>query len=254
MSDFKESEHPRTPSGTKEGGQFTGKIVKVHKVTDTREWEDVDDKWKPIPGSGQIGNCYRCGKEHEIHVEVELDNGQHVTVGTSCSHAGDVESARKRIGSLANASKKKMMWQKEYDKYHALDTQAREHYEKLTHGPRPPIKMEMVELAGKQRPALKMEDATAPMYTSTEEWIVSDWKNRHQGQAPTQDEIKKVFAEENADIVFNYWVAKRMEEKFPGISILNARSQVAASELGRLRKSHPELFAGESKQGDKPNA
>jgi len=60
-------------------------IIKILSVVDTREYEEgPDDKWYPIPGSGREHQCYRCGRLHEIHAEVLLDDEKIVVVGTGC--------------------------------------------------------------------------------------------------------------------------------------------------------------------------
>lgn len=56
------------------------KIKKIIEVVDTREYETMEgrlgrDRSVPIPGSGEINVCCRCGKEHEVHVHVEFEDG-----------------------------------------------------------------------------------------------------------------------------------------------------------------------------------
>ncbi len=52
------------------------KILKVVSVVDTREYEEQGDSFVPIPGSGNSNTCTRCGREHEIHWTVLLEDGQ----------------------------------------------------------------------------------------------------------------------------------------------------------------------------------
>lgn len=85
------------------------RIVKVLRVEDTRQWEEIeDDKWIPIPGSGIENQCARCNRSHEVHATVEVlgDDGQigAVIVGTGCMHADETEFAKK-ITSVLNAQR-----------------------------------------------------------------------------------------------------------------------------------------------------
>lgn len=84
------------------------KIIKILRVEDTRNWEEIeDDVWVPIPGTGIENNCGRCGRSHEVHatVEVEADGilGSMI-VGTGCMHADEAEVAGK-IRSILNAQR-----------------------------------------------------------------------------------------------------------------------------------------------------
>ncbi len=82
-------------------------IVKILSVVDTREWEEgPDDKWYPIPGSGREHQCYRCGRLHEIHAEVLLDDGKTVVVGTGCMKESATElPLAKRAISVLNSTR-----------------------------------------------------------------------------------------------------------------------------------------------------
>lgn len=84
-------------------------IKHVHSVTDTRERELVTGEngreySRPIPGSGTLNACARCGKEHEVHAAVELSNGRLVTMGTGCAQKQSPETAT-RIKALETAAK-----------------------------------------------------------------------------------------------------------------------------------------------------
>ena len=82
-------------------------IVKILSVVDTREYEEgPDDKWYPIPGSGREHQCYRCGRLHEIHAEVLLDDGKTVVVGTGCMKESSTElPMAKRALSILNSTR-----------------------------------------------------------------------------------------------------------------------------------------------------
>lgn len=82
------------------------RIVRVVRVEDTREWEEgPDERWHPIPGSGRAHECARCGKDHEVHAEVELSDGSHVIVGTGCAKADSLAIATQIKGLDAKAKR-----------------------------------------------------------------------------------------------------------------------------------------------------
>jgi hypothetical protein len=60
-------------------------IVRIVGITDTRTYEEQGDRWVPIPGSGDIRQCTRCNRDHEVHAEVELADGSSAVVGTGCA-------------------------------------------------------------------------------------------------------------------------------------------------------------------------
>lgn len=68
-------------------------IVRVVAVHDTREWVEDGDRWVAIPGSGVSRSCDRCGRDHEIHVEVELADGRTALIGQGCARGDSMESA-----------------------------------------------------------------------------------------------------------------------------------------------------------------
>jgi hypothetical protein len=72
------------------------RIVAIERVVDTRDWEEVaDGKFAPVPGSGNPRPCDHCGREHEVHVYVKLDDGSTMIVGSSCAK-GDIAAPIKR--------------------------------------------------------------------------------------------------------------------------------------------------------------
>jgi hypothetical protein len=79
------------------------RIVKVLKVHDTRQYEEIGDKWVAISGTGEFNTCSRCGRMHEVHVYVLLNDGSSAIVGSGCckQESLDVQS---RITSLVSAS------------------------------------------------------------------------------------------------------------------------------------------------------
>lgn len=68
-------------------------IQKILSVVDTRQFEEIGDRWVPIPGSGHDHICSRCGRPHEIHATVLLDNGTEMLVGTGCASKENAELA-----------------------------------------------------------------------------------------------------------------------------------------------------------------
>jgi hypothetical protein len=82
------------------------KIVRIIRVVDTRTYEEVgDDRWEPIPGSGDENQCARCGRMHEVHAHVLLEDNSSAVVGTGCARGDDLVKAS-AFASAANASKR----------------------------------------------------------------------------------------------------------------------------------------------------
>lgn len=68
-------------------------------VVDTRTWEEGDDdKWHPIPGSGDPRPCDRCGKQHEIHVTVTYPS-KSLCVGTTCATDPEAPFVKKAVAT-----------------------------------------------------------------------------------------------------------------------------------------------------------
>lgn len=66
-------------------------IVGIVSIVDTRQYEERGDRWVPIPGSGEISQCDRCGRDHEVHATVELADGGCAVVGTGCMNGASLE-------------------------------------------------------------------------------------------------------------------------------------------------------------------
>lgn len=79
-------------------------IVRIIAVCDTREREEIGERFVPIPGSGSIRSCDRCNRDHEIHVEVELSDGRTTVVGQGCAKSESMEMQGK-IKSAISAAK-----------------------------------------------------------------------------------------------------------------------------------------------------
>ena len=76
-------------------------IDRLIRVTDTREYQEIGDRWVPIPGSGLESECARCGRSHEIHAEVALEDGSTAVVGVSCARGDSIEPEVRRGASRA---------------------------------------------------------------------------------------------------------------------------------------------------------
>ena len=79
-------------------------IARILAVRDTRDRIEVGDRWVPVPGSGQLRPCDRCGREHEIHVDVELSDGRRANIGSGCAKGESME-VQSRLKSAVSAAK-----------------------------------------------------------------------------------------------------------------------------------------------------
>jgi len=79
-------------------------IKRILAVRDTRDRIEVGDRWVAVPGSGQLRPCDRCGREHEIHVDVELSDGRHANIGSGCAKGESME-VQSRLKSAVSAAK-----------------------------------------------------------------------------------------------------------------------------------------------------
>lgn len=112
-------------------------IVRIVKVRDTREYEEVSDGvFKPIPGSGKESFCARCGRPHEVHAEVELADKRHVIVGTGCMMGSRLEKEAKTGAGLAKTIAK---WEKQLESLRAIEKRYKETMKRVEHIPLPPV-------------------------------------------------------------------------------------------------------------------
>jgi hypothetical protein len=80
-------------------------ITKILDVRDTRDRIEVgDDRWVAVPGTGLLRPCDRCGREHEIHVDVELSDGTRANIGSGCAKGESME-VQGRLKSAVSAAK-----------------------------------------------------------------------------------------------------------------------------------------------------
>lgn len=81
-------------------------IVRILKVVDTRDFEEVGDRMVPVPNSGTPRACDRCGRDHEIHVDVELSDGSTACIGQGCARGDSMEPAIRAAVSSATTRAK----------------------------------------------------------------------------------------------------------------------------------------------------
>jgi len=79
-------------------------ITRILDVRDTRDRIEIDDRWVPVPGSGELRPCDRCCREHEIHVDVELSDGTRANIGSGCARGESME-VQGRLKSAVSAAK-----------------------------------------------------------------------------------------------------------------------------------------------------
>jgi len=79
-------------------------IARIIDVRDTRDRIEIDDRWVPVPGSGDLRPCDRCCREHEIHVDVELSDGRRANIGSGCARGESME-VQSRLKSAVSAAK-----------------------------------------------------------------------------------------------------------------------------------------------------
>jgi len=149
------------------------KIVKVLSVVDTREYEEgPDDKFHPIPGSGAEHECARCGRLHEVHAEVLLDDGTTRTVGTTCAGA-ETTDIQSKLRTGAAAAKRLRVLEAERAKLLALAAEwdrVRAEVEALP----------LPEVTGRTGERAIGSRETFPIWTmgDAEVWDVGGWDNK----------------------------------------------------------------------------
>ena len=194
------------------------KIVRILSVEDTREGElrageNGRDKWVPIPGSGTMNVCDRCGKGHEVHATVQLDDGSRAVVGVGCMKKENAELAAKfkSMESATTAVKKaeaeKALLERKCEAY----KRARSNAEKL---PFPEITIKPNKWRGEGYEDWEMGD----------QWVMVT-KLRPPDPNPSVEEIRKRDRKKDRDnakeSLPRRWRAKRAEEfyhqEFPGM-------------------------------------
>lgn len=77
-------------------------VARVLDVSDTREYELAAGpsgrmRWRPIPGTGEPRPCDRCGRDHQVYVDVECADGSRRTVGTGCAEVAGLDTLASRV-------------------------------------------------------------------------------------------------------------------------------------------------------------
>lgn len=81
-------------------------VARVLDVSDTREYELAAGpsgrmRWRPIPGTGEPRPCDRCGRDHQVWVDVECVDGSRRTVGTGCAEVAGLDALASRLATGA---------------------------------------------------------------------------------------------------------------------------------------------------------
>ncbi len=61
------------------------KITKILRIIDTRSTAEVDGRIVRLSGTGESCICELCGRNHEIHAIVKIDDGSVANVGVGCA-------------------------------------------------------------------------------------------------------------------------------------------------------------------------
>ena len=156
------------------------KIVKIISIEDTREYiEQHDDTWVAIPGSGIMAECDRCGKGHEIHVTVELENGDQAVVGSGCAREIDMEREA-QFKSLNSCEKTIQKLTRQLDKYRGLLDEYNEVKDMVDKMELPETTTKQVDYHGEPRYNLQMGDATVYSFREPDQeridCVTNSWK------------------------------------------------------------------------------
>lgn len=109
MADIKDIKDLSPHGNYRKSMNISQKIIRIDKVEDTRSYfEDEDDTWKPIPGSGDKRQCDRCKKYHEIHWYVTLEDSlgklSDSIVGGSCAKKNNMDISDKELKDVSNSA------------------------------------------------------------------------------------------------------------------------------------------------------
>ena len=82
-------------------------ITEILSITDTRDVIEQNDRFIPVSGTGDKHTCEACGRLHEVHAQVRLEDGDIKTVGTGCMLKQTfVDSDIKAVKGKINAYKR----------------------------------------------------------------------------------------------------------------------------------------------------
>ena len=84
-------------------------VARVLAISDTREYELAAGpsgrmRWRPIPGTGEPRPCDRCGRDHQVYVDVECADGSLRTIGTGCAEVAGLDALASRLAPRASRS------------------------------------------------------------------------------------------------------------------------------------------------------
>lgn len=116
----------------------TPTIVRIIAVRDTRDYEEQDDRWIPIPGSGLERECDRCHRTHEIHVDVELSDGTTACIGRGCARGDSMETS---IKTAISSETTRARLARQLDKARASLAAARTAWTEIAALPLPAVKL-----------------------------------------------------------------------------------------------------------------
>jgi hypothetical protein len=182
---------PRQRRTRSKGGLPPDQIVRILDVVDTREYEEIaDGVFKPVRGSGNESFCARCGRPHEVHATVELQDKRTAVVGTGCMKGSRLEKEAK---AGASAAKTIARWEAELaqleataKKYKTIQAQV----DKM----RPPPAEEIPIKDGDLRIKVKVGDAKSYVW-------------------PIRSKSTKESLQMAKDQAVTHWRRKRMEER-----------------------------------------
>ena len=160
-------------------------IKRILDVRDTRDRIEINDRWVPIPGTGQIRPCDRCCREHEIHVDVELSDGRRANIGSGCAKGESME-VQARLKSAVSAAKTRSRLRAELEaakQDHAKAIKAWREVEALK-PPEAVLVEEETDKYGRGRQVWRMGDATVWAYlpggfdSERRGALLSGWRRR----------------------------------------------------------------------------
>lgn len=212
------------------------KIKRIVGVVDTRQYEEIGDTWKPIAGSGTVNQCARCGKDHEVHATVELQDGTHAVVGTSCMKADNMEMAL-RFEKLDRAARRLRQLEAEKAKYDREVQQYQGALAEVRAMPKPPIEVVIAEDHPWSRYEYRMGEARCwgekPDDPERRMCVTSNWE--------TKELVKRGIPHGRRPYPlheFDREIAKVKRR----IEAVKAESEVEKSSLSRARKIVTEMY------------
>ncbi len=175
---------------------------RVKQVRDTRSFVEDGDRWVPVPGSGDVRECDRCGRTHEIHAEVVDAAGRAAVVGVGCMNATVAE--QRRLSGKATRDARKAARER-------ARAAARAEFDAHTRAvaamvfPHDQVRRQPADWGGKPAEEWRVQDA-GPV-------IVSEWADH----------------EERMAVLTSNWRQRRMEERVGGPDTLRALERRAGT-------------------------